>query len=55
MWLPGDDAVGHYRSTFCYDLLYDVWNKIGRPNDQLIVGRSHCHESATGIRERRGV
>jgi len=21
MWLPGDDAVGHYRSTFRYDLL----------------------------------
>ena len=35
MWLPGDDAVGHYRSTFRYDLLYDVWNKIGRLDDQL--------------------
>ena len=37
MWLPGDDAVGHYRSTFRYDLLYDAWNKIGRPDDQLTV------------------
>ncbi len=33
MWLPGDDAVGHYRSTFRYDLLYDLWNKIDRPGE----------------------
>jgi len=24
MWLPGDDAVGHYRNTFRYDQLHDA-------------------------------
>ena len=35
MWLPGDDADGHNRRPFRYDLLYDAWNKIGRPDDPL--------------------
>jgi hypothetical protein len=37
MWLLADDAAGHYHSTFRYDLLYDVWNKFGRPVDHLTV------------------
>jgi len=37
MWMPGNDAVGHYRAAFRYDLLYDAWKRLGRPEDQLVV------------------
>lgn len=37
MWMPGNDSVGHYRATFRYDLLYDAWKRLGRPEDQLVV------------------
>ena len=29
MWMPGNDAVGHYRNLFQYDRLYDAWKKVG--------------------------
>ena len=37
MWMPGNDAVGHYRHLFQYDRLYDAWKKVGQPPDSLMI------------------
>jgi len=36
LWMP-DDAIGHYRHWFTYEMLFELWTEAGKPGEQLLV------------------
>jgi hypothetical protein len=46
MWMP-DDAIGHYRSLFGYEFLFDAWSQAGQPDEFDVLTKEYQYHIRT--------